>query len=185
MMTMRHHHCGFTILELVITIAIAAILMMVAAPNFITFQRNSELTSAANGMLAAVSVARTEAMKRNMPAVIAPTGAGWANGWRVYVDVDRNGVFSAGDILINTHEALKAYFSVTGAGNAAGPAPLLQFDGSGYARASSTLAFVRADVTGPAVYGQTRYLIVALTGRARVCKPAGANDANCGAALTN
>src|SRR5688500_7599105 len=43
---------GFTLIELLTTIVLAAILLAVAAPNFMAFQRNSELTSAANSMLA-------------------------------------------------------------------------------------------------------------------------------------
>lgn len=177
---------GFTLLELLFSIAIAAILMLVAAPSFITFQRNSELTAAANSMLGSVGAARTEAMKRNLPALIAPTGTGWASGWRVFVDVDRNGSYGSGDILVNTQDALKPYFSVAGINTSSGAAlSYIRFDGSGYAKTSSTLAFARTDVTGTAIYAQTRYLILALTGRARVCKPSGASDATCGSALTN
>ena len=174
---------GFTLIELMFTIAIAAILMMVAVPSFIAYQRNSELTGAANGLLAAASAARTEAMKRNLSAFVVPLGTGWASGWRGFVDVDRNSVFSAPDIVVSSQRALPAYFSVTGFGSAAGTAPSLRFNGSGFST-SANLAFVRTDVTGTAVFAQSRYVVLAPTGRVRVCKPVGAHDPACSAAST-
>ena len=52
---------GFTLIELMVTLAIAAVLMMVAAPSFVGFQRNSEMTSVTNSLLAAANAARAEA----------------------------------------------------------------------------------------------------------------------------
>lgn len=176
---------GFTLIELMITISIAAILTVVAVPSFIAFQRNSELTAAANSLLAATSAARTEAMKRNLPAVIAPIGTGWTSGWRIFVDADRSGVYNTGDILVGTRAALPAYFSVVGTGTASGSTPFLRFDGSGFATLSTsappnTVSIARTDVSGSAVFAQTRFLLLAPTGRARVCKPASASDPQCG-----
>jgi type IV fimbrial biogenesis protein FimT len=171
---------GFTLVELMFTITIAAILMVIAVPSFIAYQRNSELTGAANGLLASAAAARTEAMKRNLPALVVPLGSGWASGWRSFVDVDRNGSYGGTDILVASQRAMPAYFSVTGAGTAAGSAPFLRFDGSGYS-AWANVAFARTDVTGAALFAQTRYVVLALTGRVRVCKPVSATDPACSA----
>lgn len=70
---------GFTLIELMVTMALVAVLLRIGIPSFVSFQRNSELTSAANGLLSSINSARTEAMKRNMNAGVVPaSGNSWA-----------------------------------------------------------------------------------------------------------
>ena len=77
---------GFTLIELIMVMAIIVVLAVVAIPNFVTFQRNSQLTSTANGLLASINAARGEAMKRNQTAFVVPnTGTDWTTGWKVFV----------------------------------------------------------------------------------------------------
>ena len=88
---------GFTLIELMVTIAIAAILLMIGVPSFVAFQRNSELTSATNSLVAAISAAKGEAMKRGQSAVVVPTppSNSWKDGWTVFVDGNRNHLLEA------------------------------------------------------------------------------------------
>ena len=79
---------GFTLIELMVTIAIAAILLLVAAPSFVTYRQNSQLTAAANTFLANAFAARAEAMKRQLNVFVRPAGADWSAGWTSYVDGD-------------------------------------------------------------------------------------------------
>jgi type IV fimbrial biogenesis protein FimT len=191
MKRLRRRIRGFTLIELMVTIAVAAILMMVAVPSFVTFRRNSELTSIVNSMVGAIASARTEAMKRNLPVLVTPLGTGWASGWRTFVDLDRSKSYTAGDLVVMTQTALQPYFSVSGSGTAAGTAPYLRFDGSGFTSPLSgdptfaNMAISRSDLSGAAQLTETRYLILAMTGRARVCKPASATDTTCSATSTN
>lgn len=167
---------GFTLIELMVTLAIVAILMMVAVPSFVAFQRNAELTSASNTMLAALNAARSEAMKRNQNVMVTPLGTGWASGWQVFVDVDRSGTLSTGDIVITTYPALQTYFTVSGTGNANLSSPYVLFNGSGYASDTGgtlgnlTIEIARSDLSGSELLEQTRRVKVANTGRVRVCK---------------
>jgi type IV fimbrial biogenesis protein FimT len=177
---------GFTLIELMVTIAIAAILLMVAAPSFVTMQRNSELTSVANSFVAAVNAARGEAMKRGANAMIVPVGANWTSGWNVFVDTDtaRNGVLDATDTIVAQQPALASYFTASGTGTAGtAPAYYVMFDASGYARTkgagfgATTLTITRNDLSGAEQTEQTRRIVIARTGRARACKPS--TDATC------
>ena len=181
---------GFTLIELMVTIAIAAILMVVAVPSLVTYQRNSEMTSFANSLLASINAARGEAMKRGRYAMVVPAdGLLWSSGWIVFVDVDRSGAYNAAttDVLVLTKEAPPSYLTVSGNGIANEAAPYIMFDPSGYAAKKSTsvnppnltLTITRNDVPASEVAEQTRRLIIAITGRARVCKPSA--DSTCGA----
>ena len=56
---------GFTIVELMITVAVAAVLLMIAVPSFKSITLSNRLNTAANDVVNAISVARMEAVKRN------------------------------------------------------------------------------------------------------------------------
>ena len=70
---MQNRSHGFTIIELLVTLAIAALILGLAAPSFNEFRRNGRLTGTANDFLGAVQLARTEAIKRQQPVSICAT----------------------------------------------------------------------------------------------------------------
>lgn len=170
---------GFTLIELLVTITIAAILLLIGIPSFVAFQRNSELTSAANSFVAALGAARGEAMKRGLQAVIVPReNNDWASGWTVFVDTDYNQQFNGSDVLILEQAALPSYFSATGQGTAQISPAYIMFNPSGYTQTSgsvfqsATLKIERNDILGLEKTRQTRIVVIAKTGRARACQPA-------------
>lgn len=180
---------GFTLIELIVTITIAAILLFIGIPSFISFQRNSELTSSANSFVAALGAARGEAMKRGRQAVVVPrVDSDWTSGWRVFVDTDNNQQFNGSDILIVEQGALPAYFTATGTGTAQNSPAYIMFNPSGYTQTSgsifqsATLKIERNDIAGTEKTAQTRIVVIAKTGRARACAPA--TDTTCTTSAT-
>ncbi|RGE41807.1 prepilin-type N-terminal cleavage/methylation domain-containing protein [Comamonas testosteroni] len=178
--------CGFTAIELIVTIAIAAVLMAVAAPSFIGFQRNSELTSLTNKLLGSINTARGEAMKTGRNAFVIPANTtSWTSGWNVFVDMNSDNAYTEGtDILVQSNEAPSSFFEISGTNNAAASSPYISFDSSGYARAiggsgltNLTLSIKRTDVSTSAANEETRRIIVARTGKTRSCKPR--SDSSC------
>ena len=88
---------GFTMIELVVTMAVLAILVALAAPSFTSVINNNRLTGNANELLSTLQSARMEAVRRNAPIVICRndtpdtgttcnTGAGAWQGWMSFVD---------------------------------------------------------------------------------------------------
>lgn len=180
---------GFTLIELLVTVALVAVLMALAAPSFSSFQRNSELTSFANNMVATINAARSESIKRGRYAMLVPMdSSNWASGWRAFVDVNRNQVYDSADVVVATRDALPSYLGISASGTALATPPYVMFDASGYATtkgsgfASLVFNVVRNDVAASAVADQTRRIIVSNTGRARVCKPA--SDSTCTSTAT-
>jgi len=82
---------GFTLIELMVTIMVLAILLGVAVPSFRDAALGSRLTAYANDIVASVQVARSEAIKRNANVLLCAsedgaecgTDAGWEVGWIV------------------------------------------------------------------------------------------------------
>lgn len=74
---------GFTLIEVIIVIAIAAILVAVGVPSMREMIANQKVRGSANDLLFDLSFARAEAIKRNANVVLVPTGAAWAGGWSV------------------------------------------------------------------------------------------------------
>ncbi|MET0542216.1 MAG: GspH/FimT family pseudopilin [Variovorax sp.] len=179
---------GFTLIELVVVIAILAIVAALAAPSFIGFLRSSELSSVANSFIASVNAARSEAMKRNLPAMVMPLDdrhRDWSKGFVAFVDMNRNGAYDEGDFTVLRQPIDAAYLSFSGNGSAGGTPAYVRYDGSGFARKADgssnnlSLTLSRNDVSGSANFAQTRRIFILRTGRTRVCTPASATDTTC------
>lgn len=180
---------GFTLIELMVTISIAVVLMAVVVPSLTTFQRNAQLTSFTNTLVASLNAARGEAMKRGRYAMVVPKdGASWDSGWYVFVDMDRSQDYlDTADLTLLTSDAKPGYISVEGNGNATGSTPYLMFDASGYSKLKNgafssinlTLEIKRNDVSSTEELRQTRRIKIARTGRVRVCTPTSATDSLC------
>ena len=170
---------GFTLIELMVTVSIAAILLMVAAPSFVSYQRNSEMSSITNTLLSAINAARGEAMKRNMYAGISPKdGSNWNSGWIVYIDRNIDHNFSTSDDeIVFEQSSPPSYIAIAGTGTANESPPYVSYNGSGYPRNTSggfgalTISLTRNDVSAAESAEQTRRIIVAASGRTRSCKP--------------
>lgn len=192
MIRIRSRGKGFTLIELMVTLVIVAVLGLVIAPGLTTYKRNAELTSTINTLLSAINAARSEAMKRGMKAMVLPANRSrWSGGWIVFVDKDGDQAYSeANDITILTQGPLESYFSLSGTGSASGSTPYILYDGSGYSKLKNggfsalTLSLRRNDLSGSSLYEQTRRVVIAKTGRVRACKPASATDTTCAANST-
>lgn len=74
---------GFSILELMIVVAIAAILSVIALPYMKDVISNQRIRAAVTDMHLSLLLARSEAIKRNGNINIVKTGGAWTGGWTV------------------------------------------------------------------------------------------------------
>lgn len=75
---------GFTLIELMIVLAIIVVLGAAAAPSFATLVANQRGRAAASDLYAALTLARSEAIKRNLPVSLLPASSdNWTAGWRI------------------------------------------------------------------------------------------------------
>ena len=72
----RPRNAGFTVVELMITLSVAGILLAVAVPSFNQMIVANRLATQANEIVAAVSLARSEAIKRNASVTLCRTSDG-------------------------------------------------------------------------------------------------------------
>lgn len=74
---------GFSLIELIVVVTIAAVLLGVAVPSFRDFMATQRVKNTAFDFAADLLLARSEAVKRNASVTLAPAGAAWADGWTV------------------------------------------------------------------------------------------------------
>ncbi|MCC5862003.1 MAG: GspH/FimT family pseudopilin [Gammaproteobacteria bacterium] len=83
----RRYGRGFTLLELMATITILAILLGIGIPSLTAFIQNSRVTSQANGLVSSFHLARSEAIKRGTPVSVTALAGGFGAGWCVHLGV--------------------------------------------------------------------------------------------------
>lgn len=89
---------GFTLVELMITIMVLVILAMVAVPSFHVFVANQRVRNASFDLMAALTLARSQAITENGSVNLSQSGSGWNGGWTV---TDGTNVFGAHEELAN------------------------------------------------------------------------------------
>lgn len=113
---------GFTLIEMMMALAVIGVLAAITIPSFNEFRLNSRMTSAANDLLGALNVARSEAIKRQVPvafcgsaapSAIPPVCNNTLTGWVVWVDNNNNAAIEAGEQVVAVHEPLSNALNVT------------------------------------------------------------------------
>jgi type IV fimbrial biogenesis protein FimT len=149
---MKAKSAGFTLIELMFVIVLAAILLSLGLPSFRDFVRSSRMTAVANDMVADYNLARSEAVKRRVPVTLCQSPDGETcedtagtdfKGWIVFIDdadplsqdlEDGNGevdddeeiirVRSVPDSIESSADGLSTTFLVSGFPDADSAAPL-------------------------------------------------------------
>ena len=101
--------CGFTLIEMIVTISVVAVLATLAAPSMTTTMAHHRVEDAASDLCAVLFRARADALMLNNDVSVLPVGGNWAAGWRIPDPVNSGKYLQA-------HEAARAVaITLTGA----------------------------------------------------------------------
>lgn len=163
---------GLTLLEMLIVLGILGIIAAAGVPSLIDTMNRMAVNSAARLFTSALSLARSEAVKRGRNVSICPSASGtdcaagtWADGWIVFVDANGDANGAAGSVDAGD-EVLRVYTALADLELAASPTTnLLTYDNKGYGRMSSALTFTLCPLDGNE--DNARQVQISLSGRSR------------------
>lgn len=119
---------GFTLIELMVTISIVAIMAAIAIPAFQDFIRQTRVTTQTNDFITVLNYARSESIKQGRAVTVCKsanltactTAGNWDQGWIVFVDSNKDRLVSAAagttpaDIILRVHAGLTGGSTLVG-----------------------------------------------------------------------
>ncbi len=187
-----HKGLGFTLIELIVAMAVMVVFVTVAVPAFQTLTMNNRLITQNNTLISSLNLARSEAVKRVVPVTVCASTnktscntSQWERGWIIFTDVN-------GDRVVNSppDEIVRVGNEVQGGDNTLRAEVFtntnwIQYNARGNVNSAGT--FVLCDSRGNT---EARGINIEITGRIRVASdddnPANdiidnvsGNDVNC------
>ncbi len=165
---MNHYkNSGFTVVELMVVIAIVGILVAASAPGFRDTVERMSTSSQAKALLGSLTYARSEAIKRRGDVTVCGSADGsscsasaWADGWIVFTDAGVAGSVDGADEVLRHHQGPDDGSTLTF------PSAMLQYDSRGFGRnvpVSPPQRFLLCPASSNAANAQA--VDIAITGR--------------------
>ena len=170
---------GLTLHELLIVMAIVALLLALSMPSFQLVIERHRINTAAADLYAAVTLTRAEAIRRGASVELAPTdGADWANGWVVASDVSqaRGGAGRSSTQIVRVHGPLAKGITITSVMKDSA-SPYVAYGANGRSRTRKNSQVPQAGHFVLSLGRQQRRIVLNFVGRPRLCNPA--SDRNC------
>lgn len=143
---------GLTLIELMVTLAVAGVVVALGAPSFLRLLARHAIAAQAEELQDAVRIGRNEAMKRGGPVVLCRTeaadtshcadGGGSWQTWLLFADAGRTGAFAAGDAILRQHVDVSNRMTI------ASDAGSLRFEATGLVRCDTAGAVFTLNPAG-------------------------------------
>jgi type IV fimbrial biogenesis protein FimT len=169
---------GFTLVELLITVAVVAIVLALAAPTLREVILNNQRSTQLNAIMSSLNVARAAAVQRGVNAIVCITDGAtppdcdtsattWEDGWIVFADNNGNGAYdNASEDLIQAHAPLED--GATLRGDSAEVTRAITFNARGFCASCAEGTEGVLQLCDPRAEAEARGVSISRTGRAQV-----------------
>ena len=139
----KNRQSGFSLLELMATVAIGGILLAIGLPSFVNLIKTNRLATQTNSVLTALHLARNESINRghNIRVLTITGDTDWAAGWQVRLDVNNDGITDAEDTVLRSFDAIEKATLV-------GDTNDVIYQSSGFVEAVNSITLTAYECTG-------------------------------------
>ncbi len=113
------NNSGLTLVELLVTVAVVAILAIIAPPMLANILDSNRSIAQYNQLAGSLALARSEAIKRGVVISVCGSSDGatcdtanWESGWLVFTDIDRDGVVDGGETILRIGNGLSSGYTL-------------------------------------------------------------------------
>lgn len=166
---------GFSLVELMTVLAIAAILLAIAVVNMRALIRSQQLKVAVGDLIGAIDLTRSQAIARGRRVYLVPSepaGADWTRGWVVFVDSDGDRRPGRDEDVIVTHGPLAEGMLIDAAFSSRQTPDYVAYNAAGRSCTATSSVAARWGTLSLFHDGHTRRIKINMLGRARACDPA-------------
>ncbi len=172
---------GFTLIEMLVTVAVAAVLAALVVPGFQNLAARRYISAALDTLSSDYRYARSEALKRSTTVTICRStdqascaGAGsWSDGWIVFIDGGAKGAVNTGDVILRVQGPPAGILSI-GQATLSSTLGYAAFEATGRTQTPATQTYILTP-SGTKVTLGTRLMCISSQGRPSV-RPAGTSS---------
>jgi type IV fimbrial biogenesis protein FimT len=174
MLAMRRVACGVALVELMVVLAIAALLIGLASPDMSEMIRRHRLDTAVGDLFGAFDLTRSQAIARGDRVQLVPLepgGTDWNSGWIVFIDANGDRRPGPGEEVIASHGPVADGIVISAKFTSNTPPYYFAYCGAGRGCSDAGSMTARWGTVSLRQDAQIRRIRINMLGRARICNP--------------